>query len=317
MRHLKSLKIIVLLLFAGWIAMLSLPTCVKAFSGAELDANRVPWTRLSFNAQNFWIDVSTDIQLISLPSDRVETALISTPKGIPIKPAASESSQMTINTTIDPRFRSPVRIHNRIWFNTSDATALGRIRLRRGDDDFKKIYRFTNQGVFRHRVEPKNKQEVSQAPEKWTDIMDSFYPYNQTLLGCSGVSERSLPIYIISASAGLKQTDSMTLCVFGKRQLHRLTLRKAGVYPINVSFIEKKQQTETRREGIVKALKITLASEPMESDLNEDENFSFMGFQKDISIYIDPSNGLPIQASGSIATAGKARLKLNSVWLKN
>ena len=38
-----------------------------------------------------------------------------------------------------------------VWFDPDDATAFGRTRLRQGKDDFKKIYRFTQQGVFRHR----------------------------------------------------------------------------------------------------------------------------------------------------------------------
>jgi len=309
-----SIILLVILLYYG--ALIG-PTRAQSISDIKLDANQVAWTRLSFHAKNFWVEVSTDVLLASMPATEIEALLISTPQGHPIRPASSEASQMTINTSIDPKFRSPVSIYNRIWFNPADATALGRIRQRRGDDDFKKIYRFTKRGVFRHRIEPKNEKEASLAPEKWTDINDSFYPYDLDRLGCSGVTESSLLIYIVSAAAASMQEDALSLCVFGKRQLHRVTLRNAGVFPINASFIEKRQQAETHKEGLVKALKIRLTSEPMESDLNEAENFSFLGFHKDISIYVDPSNGLPVQASGSIPTAGKATLKLKKVWLKN
>jgi hypothetical protein len=286
------------------------PTWAQSISHLKLDANQVAWTQLSFHAKNFWVEVSTDVQLASIPTSEIKALLLSTPKGHPVRPAAPEASQMTINTTIDPAFRSPVNIYNRIWFNPIDAAALGRIRLRRGEDDFKKIYRLTKQGVFRHRMEPKNKREVSLAPEKWTDIKDSFYPYDLDRMGCSSVTESSLLIYIVSAAAASMQEDSLSLCVFGKRQLHRVTLRNAGVFPISVSFTEKTQQAETHKEGIVKTIKITLTSEPMESDLNEAENFSFLGFRRDISIYLDPISQLPIQASGIIPTVGKTHLRL-------
>ena len=289
----------------------------ESFTALKLDADHVSWTQLSFHAKNFWVEVSTDVQLASVPASEIETMMISTPSGIPVQPEAPEAYQMTIHTTIDPRFRSPVRIYNRIWFNPSDAKALGRIRLRREEDDFKKIYRFTKQGVFRHRIEPKNKKEARLAPREWTDRNETFYPYDQARLGCSGVSERSLPIYILSAALTSTLEDSMSLCVFGKRQLHRVTLRKAGRHPISVSFIKKNQQSETRKQGMIKSIKFTLNSEPMESDLKEPENFSFLGFHKDISIYVDPVSGFPIQASGIIPTAGKATLKLKKVWLKN
>ena len=85
---------------------------------------------------------------------------------------------------------------------------------------------------------------------------------------------------------------------------------------LKINYIEKKQQTATRKEKKIKALKFTLTTEPLESDLNENENFSFFGFQKDISIYIDPVTRLPLQASGAIPTVGKVRLKLREVYVK-
>ena len=312
----NNLRIILLVILLNCGALVG-PTWAQSITDLKLDAKQVAWTQLSFHAKNFWVEVSTEVQLASMPANKTEALLIAAPQGHPIRPAIPEAVQMTINTSIDPRFRSSVSIFNRIWFNPADAAALGRIRQRRGEDDFKKIYRFTKQGVFRHRIEPKNKKEASLTPEKWTDMNDSFYPYDQIRLGCSGVSERSLPIYILSAARIFKIEDSVSLCVFGKRQLHRVTLRKAGEHPIDVSFIEKKHETQVHKKGTVKSIKFTLTSEPLESDLNEPENFSFLGFHKDISIYVDPASGLPIQASGIIPTAGKATLNLKKVWLKN
>jgi hypothetical protein len=178
----------------------------QSVSHLKLDANRVPWTHLSFHTKNFWVEVSTDIQLRSLAASKLDAVLLESTQGTPIKPLTSETTQMTINTTIDPRFRSPVNIYNRIWFNPRDASALGRVRLRRGEDDFKKIYRFTEQGVFRHRIEPKDKGEARLEPDKWTDIKDTFYPYDPDRLGCAAISERSLLIYILSAAMCLWKT---------------------------------------------------------------------------------------------------------------
>jgi hypothetical protein len=185
----------------------------------------------------------------SLRASDLDAVLLASPQGIPIKPQTSSAAEMTINTTIDPRFRSPVKIHNRIWFNPTDASALGRARLRRGDDNFKKMYRFTEQGVFRHRIEPKNKKEASLEPEQWTDIKDSFYPYDLTRLGCPFVSERSLLVFILSAADFSRNNEPLSLCVFGKRQLHRVQLQKRGRYPLSVNYIEKTQQTTNPQAG--------------------------------------------------------------------
>jgi len=277
----------------------------------KLDATRVSWTQLSFHAKNFWVEVSTDIQMKSLPASDLDGVLLAAPKGMPIKPLTPQINEMTINTTIDPRFRLPAKIHNRIWFNPTDAAAIARIRLRRGEDDFKKMYRFTDRGVFRHRLEPRDKKEASLEPEQWTDVKDSFYPYEQARLGCAGVTERSLLIYILSAIDISKMNTPISLCVFDKRQLHRVELRKQGIHPIEVDYIENDQQSAIAKKKTINALKVSITALSALSDLKDSENFSFLGFHKDISIYIDPILHLPIQASGVIPTVGKIHLRLS------
>ena len=284
----------------------------QSFSQLKLNPKQVQWADLSFHAKNFWVEVSTRVELKSFPAADIEAALLPTPKGAPVETANSEAYQMTINTTIDPRLQPPVNVHNNIWFNPEDAAALGRVRLRSGVDHFKKMYRFTHQGVFRHRIEPKNKQEASLEAGRWTDIKDSFYPYDLTGLGCPIVSERSLLIFILAAVDFSSNNDPLSLCVFGKRQLHRVQLQKQGLYPLSVNYIEKKQ-TSTRKMGTINTLKITITAEPMDSELKQAENFSFLGFHSNIVIYIEPTSRLPIQAEGVIPTIGTAQLKLNEV----
>ena len=289
----------------------------QSSSGLQYNPKRIPWTDLTFHAKNFWVEVSTHVELISLPAAEAEALLLPSPRGTPIKPAAPQVSQMTINTTIDPKFRSPVTIYNRIWFNPMDATALGRIWLRRGEDDYKKIYRFTDRGVFRHQLEPKDKNEAAFDPEKWTHIKDSFYPYDLTQPECEGASEPSLLIYILCATEISKMNNSFALCVFGKRQLHRVRLQQEGRYPLNINFIEKTRQKTTRKEERINALKNAINAERMESDLNEVEDFSFLGLHKEIAVYLDLARFVPLRVEGVIPTVGKVELNLCEARLKN
>ena len=77
----------------------------------------------------------------------------------------------------------------------------------------------------------------------------------------------------------------------------------------------KNPQVETRKEGTVKAL-IIITGQLIEPNLEDVENFSFLGFHKDINIYMEPASGLIIQASGIIPTIGRADLKLQEAHLK-
>jgi len=298
------------------LAGLSNSTRAQSYSQIKLDLKRVPWIQLSYRVKNFSVEVDAQVQLESLPAAEVEAALIKSPQGVPIKAWHPESNRITIYYLVDSILWPPVKTINQVWFNPKDATALGRIRLRRGNADFKKVYRFTEQGVFRHRREPKDQQETSKEPEKWTDVKDTFYAYDLDQLGCHNVTERTVMIYIASAAELSKSMQPLSFCVFGRRQLFQVRFKPEGFHSLKVDFIEKKQQGEMRRQGEVEALKIALEVQPLPSDLDKVEDFSFLGFQENIAIFIDPVSGLPLQLSGIISKVGKVTIKLGEVRLR-
>ena len=301
-----------LILFAGFSNSMGSPS----YSQLKLDANRIPWTHLTFESKSFMADVTAQLQLESMSADDVKAALLKNKQGDALPIPNTGAYKLTSKTLMDIIGRSPIKMDNQVWFDPSDATALGRIRLRLGEDEQKKEYRFTKQGVFRHRKEPKDDQEAKQGPDKWTDEKDTFYAYDLPELGCTNVSERLLLVYIASTAKELENDKPLSLCIFGKRQLFQVQLTSAGSENIEVDYVEKKQQTEQRRQAKIKAHKIVLESRPLKSDLEEAENFSFLGFQKNIAFFIDPESNLPIQLSGEIPRAGNSTLKLQKAQLK-
>jgi hypothetical protein len=307
--------VLIIILFgfaAGWN-----PVRAQSYSQLEFDAERVPWNHLFYQAKNFMVDVTVDMRLEFLSADKVETALIESRQGTALHIPGKGAFKLTADIIIDSILQPPVKVINQVWFDPGDGTALGRVRLRRGEDDQKKLYRFTQQGVFRHRMEPKDQHEAREAPETWTDVRDTFYSYNLDELGCVNVSERLLLTYIVSAVERWEENQPLFLCIFGKRQLFQVQLKSAGLHEVEIDFIEKKQQGEQQRQGEVKAHKILLVSRPLEADLEAVENFSFLGFQRDIVFFVHPESRLPVQISGVIPKAGRVTVKLQEVQLKD
>lgn len=282
----------------------------------RLHPERVPWESLRYRAKNMMVTLTADIQLQSLPAARAQTALLESPQGVTIAASSPQTLHLGLQMMIDFAFRDPVNITNALWFNPDDAAALGRYRLRRGEGDFEKTYRFTETGVFRRNREPQNKVAALGEPDTWPLFPDNFYPHDLAALGCPGAVDRLALIYIVSAAAHLRDGQPLSLCVFGKRQLHRVELQPQGLHSLKVDFVEKKQQTQTRHNGELKALKIALTAHPLPSQLEEPENFSFLGLHKNIVIFIDPVTHLPLQVVGDISAVGSATLKLLEVRLK-
>ena len=84
-----------------------------------------------------------------------------------------------------------------------------------------------------------------------------------------------------------------------------------------MSLIEKSQLNEIRKEETVNAIKIAISAEPMESDLNEVEDFSFIGLHKEIAVYFDLARFIPLRVNGIIPAVGKVELNLCEARLKN
>ena len=302
---------LVLILFGGCFSQ----SWAQADSPLVLDASRIRWSHLVYSAQSIWADVKVDVRLESQSKAKMQAELPANRQGDAIPVPDAGGYRMATDIVTDVAFKSPVHKKNHVWFIPHDGTALGRLRLRRGKDDFKKVYRFTGQGVFRHRQEPKNKQEALLKPEKWTDIADTFYSYTPTQPGCANVTDRLLLVYIASAAGMQASSQPLSVCVFGKRNLFRVRLKPAGTQSINSDYAEIKQQTEVRRQGKLNALKIDLEVRQLVSDSGVDENFSFLGLRKNISILIEPATNLPIQIRGDIPSVGKAVLNLKSARL--
>lgn len=283
----------------------------------DCDAGRVRWSDLSFSAKNIMAAVDVDVHLGSLRQTEVQAALPASPGGVPVNSSSSMVYHLSFSNSVDPIFRPAVKSSNLVWFDPQQGAVLGRIRFRQGKDDFEKKYRFTEQGVFRHQREPKNKKEALLPPEQWTDIKDTFYPHDPDHLGCAYISERLVLIYLVSAVVLTPNAEPLSVCVFGIRQLHRVSLRARGLHSLEVNYIEKDQQAETRRKGAVEALKIEIEARPMESSPNVTEDFSILGLHKDIAIFIDPVSRIPLQISGYIPGVGQADLKLNEVKVRH
>lgn len=308
-----------------WLALLSIiirwalfpgPVTAQPISRLSLDANRIHWNYLLYEVKSTSADVTTEVRLESQSRPDAIAAMIESRQGDPLPVPAAGCYKITVHTLIDSIIHAPVKSVDHLWFDSQDATALGRDRLRLGDEDFKKTYRFTKQGVFRNQKEPKDKRELSYPPDQWTKVIDWFFSYDVDKLGCPNVVDRLLITYIASASGILDNHQPLSICAFGKRQLFQVKLRPAGSHALKINYVEKNEHGEESRQGEVKAIKIDLEAKPLESDLEKVENFSFMGFLDKISFFVDPASNLPIELRGEIPPVGIVTLKLKEVRLR-
>jgi len=295
----------------------SCPVWAQSFSPVNLQPNRVLWSDLSFRAKRTVVDVAVDIRLAPFSTAEFESIWQTYPQSIPLPSTGQQVYNLEVNRVIDYMFSRAVKLWNQVLFDPYQANSLYRVRLRRGKDDIKRAYWFSGEGVHRLRRMPKTKGETSLDPAKWTDVSTSFYPYDLNRLECPQVVDPMLLIYLVSAAAIEKDGEVLSLCVFGKQQLHQVRLRVEGLQTLEVDYSVRSGEGKVEKMGKVDGLRVTLETEPLVSNKKDAENFSFLGMHEDIAIHIDPELRTPLQVSGKIPTVGAVTLKLSEVKMKD
>ncbi len=275
-----------------------------------------PWSDLTFTGSKFFSSINVKIQLG--PGSQVSDA---SAKNTEIDPADcsktdNDNKLLTLKWSLKGMLAQG-EYEVKTWFNTADGLPYKRTRFRNDDDDpWVKSYCWEDEGVRRHRIKPLSPAEKKQPPSSWTKRTESFYEYPEEQSGCSSVMDAPLVFYILSTLDLGSEKSPYEICVFGKKQVHRLTIRQVDSPPIEVSFMTR---TLSRKEETIKGkitpLVYSIKTESLAAEKEEAENFSLLGLHKDIRIYMDPEKQLPVRISGTNNTLGKIELKLQSAGL--
>jgi hypothetical protein len=275
----------------------------------------VPWQTLTFSASKWFNSVDTQIELSKADASEATAAAVQSNQGQPMKAANKELRRIKIHTTIDPAIGTTVDLKKEFWFDPHKNNVLFGESRRTGQDEYLRRFRFTRQGVYRFRSEPVSRQEAVLAPENWSDTKASFYAYSPQQVDCRQVLEPSALIYLINKVNFESSNQSPAFCVFHKRQLYSVTLHDGGTQRVDVDYrVQYGQKTDDVRKQI-SARRMLLKAVPLGGYRGEVEDFSFLGFKKDIEFLFDPSVHLPVMISGQVPTLGHSVLKLKAARL--
>lgn len=272
----------------------------------------VAWSFLALQAERLGNRVDAEVWIAALPAAGEQTFFLPSPKGAPFRPHGPEVLKLSIRIRIELMGRSPVRMENHVWFDPKDGTPLYLIRTRSGLDDYDQTFRFTQEGVFRRQREPASAAEVQRPVETWTKVGEHFYAYPANAENCHSILETSTLIYLLCEASGYDPRSRSSLCVFHKRQLHRVSLQAGTAEAVDFDFLEKKGAGETRRSGKGPANRIRIESRPIGSYRGEVEDL----FRDGTLLYLSPEGALPLVATCELPLIGRVEMRLREAHLK-
>ena len=273
------------------------------------------WTGLTFNHSRMLVKLTVQIQIQS-PAPMTDGLL--TRMGVGLTGSSETVKKMKL-MAVDMRAEGlsffDEQYTEKIWFNAGDGRAYRRIRWRKEGDPWVKIYCWTASGVRRQKIQPASHDESKQAPMKWTQTTESFYPHPKNTVYSEAISDPTLLLYLLSVLEPRNMKSPFEIYVFGKEQLHRLTCHQEKSLPMSVSFKLHSSSGVVGVNSTIKPLVFSIETESLASKDIKHETFSLLGLQKEIRIYLDPSRHLPIRVSGRNSIYGELILDLSDARL--
>ena len=280
----------------------------------NIDKTAVTWKHLSFKGKEYFAKLVAEIELMSPSKSELDVAFIPSPKGAPV--AMTEFGALVIDTNISVKsIFGAVKLGKKAWFDPVSLSAMQYVRERRGFKDSVKTYRFTDKGVLRVAKKPIDKNELMQPPERWSSSYEEFYPYDSEKKDCANITAPISIIYLISA---LKVSDfekPVTICVFNKKETVYLDIQKKPSEVLLVSHIEAKDDKAIHKNTSILAEVLSLKARSISSGQPID-NFTLVGLQGNLRIYIDRESQTPVQLRGDYKSFGEIKLNLRQVVYK-
>ena len=286
------------------------PQSASTIAPTRFNLADLTWRRLSLRTPTISAPVKAEVEIDVLDEKNLQSQLVHTNSAAPTV-IDNDSTPLLIKFT---SVAAGHNLTNELWFDAQDGAALQRVRIDagRGDERFR-VYRFTNEGVFRIRKKPKPGEENLPA-EQWSDVSETFNGFSFPPSPNVAVSESSALFYL--ASVGLtKPGEELEIVTYFDDDLHVINLKADGVEKINTDFQTHANSGKEKIAETRDALRISVSSRPF-GNTKRESRLNIAGLKDDIQIYVDQELKLPLELRGKTGFFSTARLILKDAVLR-
>ena len=253
------------------------------------------WTRLEFKASKLFVTARSALEV------ELQDSAVAAPHWVDIAPAHLAPDQVV-------RVRSTAAFLGRtsttdVWLDPHDLRAFQRHAVDSGNRNRHKIYRFGRKQVLALRSEPETKHEAELPEPQWTRRSEQRFDVEDGLI----VTDPVAVFYMLSRRPQTPQ--QLHIVTSNSLGGVRIELAERGVVDAEVEWQTGGVGGASVGPGPRPALRYTVT--PTESD----SDFSLLGLEGAISVWIDEEFGVPLEVRGKISPVGTVRVRLERAVL--
>jgi hypothetical protein len=302
MNYLRVLTVLAMAVMAGagYLAIAGPPE--------PFDPARVTWSALEFKASKFGFSTTSRISLGTVPGKRAAEDLIAAGKCAGLPPRGPEVLRLRILSSLFGRDST-----SDLWFDPLQALAYQTVEITTGNRHRYRAYRFGDKGVYSLLRKPEQGQEAL-TPDLWSDTEGHTFPHPPWAGENLVVTSPSALFYILAVADLSRVGDHVEIPVFSRTAIDLLIIRVEEADRLKVNYVEATGSEESQIKGRVDTLHLSLSARPL--DASTSTQFQLLGLQGDVVIHLDPRTRVPLEISGRVPRAGKVRIRLKRLALK-
>ncbi|NPA95900.1 MAG: hypothetical protein GXO58_10795 [Thermodesulfobacteria bacterium] len=281
--------------------------------GLDQDAWSAPWQELTFEASKTLTRILVRVELHSgrgycpYPIDILA-------KGFMSCPLKDDRAMVISEETVTMSLIFPQKKYEHfVWFDPLSLDAIERVRWKKSGSRWIKLYKWQAKGVARLAIRPGDASE-DLPPFKWKRRYSSFYRFGKDVGSVcgkgQGVSEPLVLVYLASRLGEARQLGERTLCVFGKKVLHRCKIEGKGEESVKVRYLAITPKGKKKVKERKKVLVYSVRPVTLEASQSRTEPFSLLGLKRNIEIFVEAGTGIPVRIRGDNDVMGHIDLRL-------
>jgi hypothetical protein len=204
-----------------------------------------------------------------------------------------------VKTFFEPKLYWHKVMQIRSWFDPQDGRVSQTIKRTLQPDPDEKIYRFSERGAHRVRIEPNGPD----ARDGGQHVRESFHGYDAAALGCDVVSDPAALLVRIAAESG--EASTTRHCVFSGKTLFSVDVEPGDRQRLRVDYRLHRGDAVERRQGEIDARQVRVHARPVAGEMDEEPI--------DVEILVDEHAKLPVELRSDVAGFGKVGVPLVEV----
>lgn len=273
----------------------------------------VPWVELRFSAHKFFLSAATILRVQQVDASTLARTLRTPPRGEPVPLTSPQAVALTSETDLPFGRNETVTT----WLDPTSGAAIQADKVTRGHNPYRKVFRYTDRGVYMWRSAPADPKAAAEDPAAWTRRSESFQESPIAPPAGLPITESYALLYLASAARLDRPESKLRLVILSDARLVELDFSASELIRKRLAFDEAWPGGERRRDGEFLLRKVRVTARPLDATgAGPDVDLGFLGMRGDLTILVEASTGIPVEVSGHAEHIGALAVRLDRVVLR-